>query len=157
MLVVLLLAAPARASEANTIIERCANGQSLSGFSQRGYREALKQLPTVASEYSACAQEIRAAELAALGGGAGQASGSKTAIPLTPAEQQQVIQAHRHGSAPVRVGAHQVQPGVVHANVASVTSTLPTSLQAVLALLLAGGAALAAEEIYKRVRPGPHR
>lgn len=153
-------ATPALGSEASTIIERCANAQPLSGFSQKGYREALKQMPTVASEYSDCPTLIRKAELAAAGGGGlgvsglGESAGvtSNAPIPLTPAEQQEVLRAHRHGAAPVLVGSKPLKPGVVQANVASTASVLPTSLLTVLALLLGGSLLFAVGKMLGRVR-----
>lgn len=156
---------PALGSEASTIIKRCAEAQSLSGFSQKGYREALKQMPTVASEYSDCPTLIRKAELAAAGGGIGGGGGlgesagvtSNAPIPLTPAEQQEVLRAHRHGSAPVLVGAKPLKPGVVHADLASTTSTLPSSLLTVLGLLIGAGLLFGAGETVKRVRAGRNR
>ena len=155
VLVLLLTAAPARASEASKIIERCTHGESLSGYSQKGYREALKQMPTEVSEYSDCANLIRKAGLAAAGGGTGAAApggSSSVALPLTPTEQKAVQSAHRHGSAPVQVSGEEIRPGVVHANIASAVNTLPHSLFAVLALMLAGAVALAVGEVRKRVR-----
>lgn len=157
---------PASASEASTIIERCAKAQSLGGFSQKGYREALKQMPTVGSEYSDCPTLIREAELAATAGGggagiggAGESTGaiSNAPIALTPVEQQEVLRAHRHGSTPVLVGAKPLVPGVVHASVASTASTLPTSLLTMLGVLLGAGVLLAAGETLKRVRAGRNR
>jgi len=157
-LALLAIAAPAKASEASKIIDRCTHGESLSGFSQNGYREALKHLPTEVTEYSNCANEIHKAELAAAGGTeAGIGASSSVPLPLSPSERKAVLGAHRHGAAPVRIDGHTVKPGVVHANVASVTSTLPSSLLAVLALMLAGGLALAGAEVYKRVRAGRGR
>jgi hypothetical protein len=159
-------ATPASASEASTIIERCAKAQSLSGFSQKGYREALKQMPTVGSEYSDCTPLIREAELAATAGGGGAGIGgaresegaiSNTPIPLTPVEQQEVLRAHHRGSAPVLIGDKPIEPGVVHANVASTASTLPTSLLTALGLLLGAALLLAAGEALKRVRAGRNR
>lgn len=160
-------ATPASASEASTIIERCAKAQSLGGFSQKGYREALKQMPTVGSEYSDCPTLIREAELAATAGGgsgagiggAGESTGaiSNTPIPLTPVEQQEVLRAHRNGSTPVLVGAKPLVPGVVHASVASTASTLPASLLTMLGVLLGAGVLLAAGETLKRVRAGRNR
>jgi hypothetical protein len=161
MILALLSATPAYGGEASTIIERCTHGKSLGGFSQNGYREALKQMPTEVSEYSDCVNSIRKAELAAVGGApAGEgAGGSTAAIALTPSEQRQVQAAHRLGAAPVHLGsgAGVVRPGVVRADIASVTSTLPSSLLAVLALLIAGGLALAGGGVYRRVRAGRHR
>lgn len=157
----LLGAGPAHAGEASRILERCTHGQSLSGFSQNGYREALKQMPTEVSEYTDCPSLIRKAELAAAGGGGGgegaAGSGSSTPIPLTPAEQKEVVRAHHSGSAPVRLDGTAIRPGVVHANIASVTSTLPSSLLTVLAILLAGALAAAGSEAYRRVRASRNR
>jgi hypothetical protein len=158
-LALLAIAAPAQASEASKIIERCTHGESLSGFSQNGYREALKHMPTEVTEYSDCANEIRKAELAAAGGteGGAGASSSNVPLPLSPSERKAVLGARRHGAAPVRIDGHTVKPGVVHADVASVTSTLPSSLLAILALMLAGGLAVAGGEAYKRVRSSRDR
>ncbi len=142
-------ASTAHASEASTIIERCIHGGSLSGFSQNGYREALAHMPTEVSEYSECSNLIHRAELAAAEGGG---AASNVPIPLTPAEQRAVLSAHRNGSAPVLVGAQPIRPGVVHASIASAVSTLPHSLFAVLAFLLAGAIILAGGEVRKRVR-----
>lgn len=159
-------ATPALGSEANTIIEHCAKAQSLSGFSQKGYREALKEMPTVGSEYSDCTELIRQAELAATRGGGGLGTGpglgqsaaiSNAPIPLTPAEQQEVLRAHRHGSVPVLVGSKPVEPGVVHASVASTASALPTSLLTVLGLLLGATLLFVGGETLKRVRAGRDR
>jgi hypothetical protein len=148
-------ATSAHASEASTIIEKCAQGKSLAGYSQSAYRQALKQLPTIAIEYSPCANEIRKAELAAAGGGAGAASGGPSrsvALPLTASEQRAVQSAHHNGSAPIQVGSEPIRPGVVHANIASAVNKLPHSLLAVLALLLASAIVPAVGEVSKRVR-----
>lgn len=153
-------AGPAFASEANTIIEHCAKGQSLSGFSEKGYREALKEMPTAGLEYSPCEEQIRRAELAAAGGGGqgvggavgGAGSSSSVPLPLTPSEQHEVLSAERQAPAPVPLGKTPVQPGVVHADVASAASTLPPSLLAVLALLLAGCLLFSTAKGIERVR-----
>jgi hypothetical protein len=155
-LVLLVCASPAQASEAQTIIEKCAHGEPFSGYSHKAYREALKQLPTEVSEYSPCPNLIRKAELAAEGGGGGGGTAPGTsptvALPLSANEQQAVQHAHHSGSAPVHVAGEEVSPGVVHANIASAINTLPHSLFAVLALMLAGVVALVAREVAKRVR-----
>jgi hypothetical protein len=151
---------PSQASKASTIIEKCSHGEPFGGYSQSAYREALKQLPTEVIEYSPCANQIRKDELAAAGGGAGGAAAGgaspDTAIPLTPSEQRAVQSAHHNGSAPVRVGGEPIRPGVVHANIASAVNTLPHSLFAVLAFLLAAGLTLAVGEVGKRVRARRH-
>jgi hypothetical protein len=149
--------APARADTGATIIERCTHGQSLSGFTQQAYRQALAEMPAEVNEYSECAARIRKAELAAAGqGGSGGGGGGGLAAPVappTPAEQQTLQAAHSSaGAAPVNVGGQAVVPGVVHADIASAVSSLPAPLLAVLALLVAGGAALATRTIQGRVR-----
>src|ERR1039458_8059086 len=70
-LVVMCLSVPAAAGAdvGATIISRCTNGESLSGFSQSAYRRALQELPTEVEEYSDCANLIRRAQLAAAGQG----------------------------------------------------------------------------------------
>jgi hypothetical protein len=155
-LALLVCASSAQASEAQKIIEKCAHSEPFSGYSHKAYREALKQLPTEVSEYSACPNLIRKAELAAEGGGGGRGAAPGTsptvALPLTPTEQKAIQHAHHNGSAPVHVAGEAVSPGVVHANIASAINTLPHSLFAVLALMLAGAVALAAREVVKRVR-----
>jgi hypothetical protein len=153
-LALLVFASTAVAGEEQAIFEKCKNGESLAGFSQHAYREALKHMPTIVSEYSECAQLIRKAELAAAGGGAPTASGASpnVALALTPAEQHAVQSAHHNGAAPVQVGSEPIQPGVVHADIASVVNTLPNSLFAVLAFLLAGALGLTIGEVVKRVR-----
>ncbi len=152
----LLAGAPAaRASESQTIIEKCGHGEPLGGYTQNAYREALKHMPTEVSEYTDCANQIRKAELAAAGGGGGApASGvaPNVALPLTPSEQRAVQSAHRNGATPVQVGSVPVRPGVVHADIASAVNTLPHSLFAVLAFLLACAVALTIGEVSKRVR-----
>lgn len=158
-----LAASSAQASEASKIIQRCGHGESIQGFKQSAYRQALKQMPTELVEYSPCESLIRKAELAAAGGGSGgpgsgsAAELSSTPIPLTPAERHSVEEAHHHGAAPLAVNGKAVSPGVVHANIASAVSTLPHSLFAVLALMLASAAVLIGGEARKRVRARRHR
>jgi hypothetical protein len=154
-LAVLGFASPADANVAQTILDKCGHHEPFSGYSQKAYREALKQMTTTGIEYGECEEEIRKAEEAAAGGGAGATTGTPSAnivSPLTPAEQHAVQNAHRNGSTPVQVGDEPVRPGVVHANIASAVSTLPHSLFAVLALMLAGAVVLAIGEVRKRVR-----
>lgn len=159
MLVVLALlgfASTAAANEAQTILEKCAHNKPINGYSQNAYREALKQMPTILSEYSPCAEQIRKAELAAAGGGGGLTSASSsppnTPLALTPTEQQAVQSAHHNGATPVQVGSEPIRPGVIHADIASAVNTLPHSLLAVLALMLASALLLGLGEVRKRVR-----
>ncbi len=154
-LAMLGLASIAAANQGQTILEKCGHHEPFSGYSQKAYREALKQMTTTGSQYSACEEEIRKAEEAAAGGGTGAAAGTlaaNVAVPLTPTEQHAVQSAHRNGSTPVRIGDESVRPGVVHADIASAVSTLPHSLFAVLAFMLASAVVLAIGEVRKRVR-----
>ena len=129
---------PASASVGETIILRCTHGQSLSGFSQQAYKEALKDLTADAREYTECGSLIRQAQLAAATGRGG-ASGAAAIVPIapTPSEQRAIAHATRSGSTPVRVGIGLVHPGVVHADIASALSSLPTPLLATVIFLIA--------------------
>jgi hypothetical protein len=150
-LLLLLSAAPiAGADVGATIINRCTHGQSLSGFSQQAYRKALREMPTEVEEYSDCANLIRRAQLAAArGGGAGAGS---VAIPLTPVERDRLKSALKAGSAPLLVGSQIVRPGVIHADIASALSSLPTPLIAILAFMLVCALLLAGGVLRNRVR-----
>jgi hypothetical protein len=155
MFALLAFAPTASANVAQTILEKCGHHEPFSGYSQKAYREALKQMSTTGSQYSLCESEIRKAEEAAAGGGTGATAGTaaaNVALPLTPAERHAVQSAHRNGSTPVQVGSEPVRPGVVHANIASAVNTLPPSLIAVLVFMLAGGLLLVIGEVRKRVR-----
>jgi len=164
----LALPAVASADVGRKIILRCTHGQSLSGFTPKQYRRALQEMPTSVSEYSDCEELIQQAEIAAAGGkgggGTGAATGgegegaeaiSNTAIETTPEEKQAIASAASDEPAPVHLGAGSggeiVAPGVVHASLASATSSLPTPLLAVLALLLACAAALGGRAAWGRM------
>jgi hypothetical protein len=169
------------------IIERCSHGQPISGYTVQQYRQALAEMETEIAEYTDCGELITQAELKAAGhrggpgggqggfgggsagGGAGGLSGGGAAgngnaeIPfLTPAEQRTVEQARHVPAAPIRLAGREVLPGVVHANLASATSSLPTPLLAAIALMLAGLLLLAGREAGTRLagrwqRPGGWR
>jgi hypothetical protein len=153
--------APVSANVGNKIIEKCMNGEPFSGYTPADYRQALKQMETGSLEYSECGALIRKAELASAGGGTGTSAGtaaSKVALPLTPAEQKALQKARAsQGSPPVKVGNEPIVPGVVHANIASAVNTLPHSLFALLAFLLAGTLVLAVGEVRKRVNARRNR
>jgi hypothetical protein len=153
-LIALALAPPARADVGASIIERCTHGQSLGGFSQQDYRRALQELPTEVEEYSDCANLIRKAQLAAATGrGAGGGPGVGPAGPgLTPAQRDELARASRARAAPVQVGGQAIRPGVVHADIASALSSLPTPLLVTLAFLLACAALVAGGALRNRVR-----
>ncbi len=157
----LLALAPAASatSVGEKIILRCTHLESMSGFSQRAYREALEELSADGEEYSPCAQEIREAQEAAAahrgagGGGVGSAStAAPQALAAAPAELRSLAKARKQGSGPVSVGGAVIHPGVVHANIASALNTLPDPLLAVLALMLACALILGGLQLRKRVR-----
>jgi hypothetical protein len=146
------ISSPARANVGETIIQRCTHGQSLSGFSQQAYREALKQLTADAREYTECGALIRQAQLAAATGRG--SSGGPAVLPIapTPSEQRALAHASRAGSLPVRVGNGLVHPGVVHADIASALSSLPTPLLATVIFLLACLLLVAGGAVRNRLR-----
>ncbi len=158
LLALVSIAAPAQADVGEQIIRRCTHGQSLSGFSQSAYRQALKDLSAGTEEYSNCASLIRQAQLAAAGAGHGTSTSAATTTPTTsavtptPSEQQAISHAHNAGSAPLQVGAQTVHPGVVHADIASALSSLPTPLLATVAFLLVCLLLVAGAGIRNRVR-----
>jgi len=140
LLASVLAGAPtAGADVGETIIQRCTHGQSLGGFSQSAYNKALKELSADAEEYSGCSSLIRQAQLAAARGSGGSSTGAARVAPVatTGAEQRSLSHATHAGGSPVQLGGQVVNPGVVHANIASALSSLPGSLLAALAFLLA--------------------
>ena len=148
--------ATARADVGEKIIDRCTHGQSLKGFSQAAYRQALKDMSAGTEEYSNCAQLIRQAQLEAAGAGHGGTSSpgagaSPTAVAATPAQQQAIAHAPTTGSAPVQVGGQTIHPGVVHADIASALSSLPTPLLATVVFLLVGLLVVAGAGLRKRI------
>ncbi len=158
----LSLAPAARADVGGQIIERCLRGESLGGYSQSDYSKALKELTADSEEYSSCTQLIHQAETAAAGthhgatGGSGAGAGTATPAGLTaatPTEQRAIEHAAKAGGAPVALGNGQiVHPGVVHADIGSALSTLPTPLLVALGFLLACLLAIGGETLRRRVR-----
>jgi hypothetical protein len=159
--VLLAIVAPAASADiGEKIIERCTHGESLSGFSQSDYREALKDLNADTEEYSPCPPEIREAqEAAAAAGGSGKGSGggggvAAAPIVASPSEQKAITHATHAAAKPVQLGGQVIHPGVVHANIASAFSSLPTPLLATFAFLLACLVAVAGSALRKRFRVG---
>lgn len=157
VLALLGAASSAGASEASEIVHRCTHGESLSGFSQKAYRKALRELTSVAHEYSDCEELIHKAQLASAGrhggglGGPSGPGGGSTPLALSPGEQRAVQSAHR-GPAPVALGNKLVTPGAMHVNLSSALNSLPTPLLTMLAFLLAAAATLAGGDLRNRVR-----
>ena len=166
LIIFLSLAASAGADVGEKIILRCTHGESLSGFTQKDYDKALKELETSSEEYTDCANLIHRAELAAAGarrGGPGAGSGSSTSAgaatptaPATPAEQRDLNRAARSGSTPQRLGHQLIRPGVVPVDISSALSSLPNPLLAILAFLLACALALAGGTLTNRIRAHHH-
>jgi hypothetical protein len=157
--IALSIASPAWADVGQTIIQRCGKGESLSGFSQSDYAKALKEISATTEEYSECGQLIRQAKASAASHRPGSSGGSSGAVPTqavlaTPAEQKSIAHAAKAGSEPVSLGDHVVNPGVVHANVASALSTLPTPVLVLLAFLLACLLAVGGGVLRRRIRDG---
>jgi hypothetical protein len=158
LVTLLLAAAPAQAQDVgHKIIRLCAEGKSLAGYPPSAYAKALKEISATTEEYSECGQLIRQAQAAAAsghGGGSGGGGGLTAPIVATPAEQAAIADATRSGSAPVTLGGEQIHPGVVHANVSSAFSTLPTPVLVLLAFLLACAVAFGGGFARKRFRGG---
>lgn len=144
------LAPAASANESSRVIERCAKGQSLAGFSEPALARALRELSTVLQEYSNCEELIRRAELAAAsnaspaaraaalaGAPAGASFGGEAPLAPTPSEQPALAAARRSGGSRQEVGGRAITPGVVHVDLGSAVSSLPDSLLAALAALAA--------------------
>jgi hypothetical protein len=153
----------AHADEAATILQRCAhigNGSiaPLAGFRPGAYAKALRTMPTVEREYTNCEELIREAELSPAGGGAGGGgagpggSGGGTILPPTPAEQQALSRAPHELPQPVRLGAATVRPGVVPVTISSAVSSLPPSVLALVALLVALALGCAARPLARIAR-----
>jgi hypothetical protein len=141
------------------IIRLCAEAKSLSGFPPSAYAKALKEISPTTEEYSECGQLIRQAQAASAAGnsssaGGGGSTGLTAAIQATPAEQASIAAAAKSGSAPVDLDGQEVHPGVVHADVSSALSTLPTPLLVLLAFLLACLVAFCGGFARKRFRGG---
>jgi hypothetical protein len=158
--ILMLLAVPAQADIGEKIVLKCTHGESLSGFSQKDYNKALKELETSSEEYTDCASLIHKAQLAAAGAGKGTGAGGGPAVtaatPATPAERRELSRAPHAGSTPLRVGSQIIRPGVVHVDIASALSSLPNPLLVILAFLLACALALAGGELRNRVRNRHH-
>jgi hypothetical protein len=159
----LAFAAPSYATNAGEqVILHCTHQESLGGFSQSAYRQALKDLESEADleEYSGCASEISEAERAAAGGTHGaagsavQSAAAPVAVTATPSQQRSIAKATSSRPEAVKLGGGVVHPGVVHVGVASALSSLPTPLLATLAFLLACLLAVVGGALRKRVRAG---
>jgi hypothetical protein len=159
----LAIAAPAGANEISKIYETCVNGTLPTGYSQQAYSQAIMQMPAELAEYSDCPDLIHKAQLAAAGAGSGGGPGSGSggsggvgstaAVAAPTAAEQHTLEGIPHASAPpVHVNGEVIDPGVVHVNIASALSTLPTPLLALLAFLLVCALLLLGQTVRNRVR-----
>lgn len=158
LLLLLAAAAPASESEVTKIYEACSSGKLPTGYSQQVYSQAIKEMEPELAEYTDCPDLIHKAQLAGAAGshgGSGGSSGgaaSAAVAPPTPTEQH-TLESVPHASSPsVPVGGEVIHPGVVHVDIASALSTLPTPLLALLAFLLAGALLLIGRTVNNRVR-----
>jgi hypothetical protein len=174
-----LPALPARADYRDLIVDACgrdpatgvADERVTGTYSQKDYREALRNLSDDQLQYTDCEAIIRAAQLAGAraeaGGGKSSAPGVDALIagaggdPLasaTPQEraavEQAVKQAESSGGTPLNVGGTLVSPSSLGSGrtVAGTASDLPTPL--LIALIVAALAAFGAlvSQIADRVR-----
>lgn len=158
----LVFAPAASANVGEKIIDRCTHGESLSGFSQSAYTQALKELSADTEEYSDCSSLIRQAQRAAAAGarGGGSSGGAASspagvgAVAASPAEQLAVTHAAHVAATPVQLGGEAIAPGVVRTNISSALSSLPTPLLVTLAFLLACLLILLGSVLRKRIRVG---
>ncbi len=156
MLALLTGALPAQASEASTIVEKCAKKNRSAAIARAPTAKRSNSCPRSSSSTPHAPKKSAKAELAAAGAAAKQPPRqARRALPLalTPSAEQKAVQsAHHNGATPVRVGSEPIHPGVVHASIASAVNTLPHSLFAVIALMFAGALVLTIGEVRKRVR-----
>jgi hypothetical protein len=158
----LAIATPAGASEVTKILETCANGTLPTGYSQQEYSQAIKQMPAELAEYSDCPDLIHKAQLAGAAGshggpgsgpGGSGGAGSIAAVAPPTAVEQHTLEGIPHASAPpVHVNGEVIHPGVVHVDIASAFSTLPTPLLALLAFLLVCVLLVLGQTVRNRVR-----
>jgi hypothetical protein len=155
------------------LIRDCTDDGHLSkSYSQKDYRDALKNLPTDVNEYTDCRDVIRRAQLGsagsgssnnggggapgggATGGGTGGGGAAPAADPLqtaTPQERQAVQKARDQGAKPVEVAGEAIKPTALSHGDLGTLNTLPTPLIIVCILLALGTVAAAAIYVRSRV------
>lgn len=161
------LAAPTAAlADGDAVLRDCNdNGKLDKKYKQSEYRDAIENIPTDLDEYTDCRDVIRRAQLG-LGGssssGSGSGSGSSgTGTPgqtggpgsgasanatealqnASPQERAALAAKAAAGNTAIRIGGELLEPGKVRFSGVSSSTSLPTPLIVVLALL--GAAALA--------------
>ena len=153
LLAALLVPGGAAASSIEVQRDCILDGKIDGTYSQKDYRDALRDLTTYGDEYSNCRDVIQAARLAAAGGSP-STPGTSVPIPAagvdplataTPQQRIAVHQAQHNAPASIRVGGQTVELASLGAGrpVKASLSAVPTPLLvAVILALLAGAGAL---------------
>ena len=164
LIIVAAALAPAGAfGSANEVIRDCGLDGRVDGtYSQKDYRDALRQLSAASDEYTNCRDIIEAARLAAAGG-TPTTPGSTVPVPApgvdplataTPAQRTAVKVAQTTPPAAIVVGGKTVTPGDVGAGraVNASVSDLPTALLVTVVLVLIAGLGAIGSIVIPRVR-----
>lgn len=166
--------ADASANASAKIMELCAHGQSVAGFTVKQYQATLENLTTEEIEYhSECVEAIQKADLAAAGrkgdhrfGGSprgrsldGGSPIAGQAVEPTPTQARMLEATRMDGAPAVRLGDRaggSTFPGVVHPDLASAASDLPPAVLAVVAAAIGGILLLAVHDVRERTRRSLH-
>ena len=163
-LVICLLAPAVAVASGDAVVTDCTdNGKIDHKYTQNDYREALKNLPADAAEYTDCAELIQTAQRAgsqdkgraALGSGGGSGSNDSGGTPTkatpvspapalevadgSPAQNALLAKAASGGSAIVDVAGAAITPGATALSAEDVSRSLPTPLLILIILLGIGG------------------
>ncbi|MEI2703268.1 MAG: hypothetical protein V9E83_12825 [Baekduia sp.] len=155
--ILLLTALPSSAAASGEdVIADCVagDGRLSKTYSQADYREALRNLPADADQYSPCRDAIRAAArgsgISRTSGGSGTPSGGGSwggsAVPgvptgvdplstKSPEEAAEIAKAAKLGSAPVTLDGRPVDPSKLGAATVTSVTDLPAPLLALLILV----------------------
>lgn len=169
-LVAVLLPAGSALAAGKDVIRDCTDDEVMSKtYTQKEYRDALKELAADADQYGNCRDVILRAQQAALaaakdkdsnaGGGGGGGAGAIGSAPAaeqlssaTKAEREAVDDARTAAAAPVSLDNASVDPAKVGTVPGiSQVSDLPAPLAVLLALLLAGTLAIGSLRIRRLV------
>ncbi len=171
LLLCLLAPATAGASYGELLRDACRDERVDGTYSQKDYRDALRNIPADADQYTNCRQVLEDAKIAAAsaeasggsgpggatGGGAQSGGSVPTGDPLASAsagERRAVLQATDSGGAALSVGGRRVDPAALGAGrtVSATISDLPPPLLAVLGLVALAALGAIALVLVPRVR-----
>lgn len=170
LLLCLLAPATAGASYSELLRDACRDERVDGTYSQKDYRDALRNIPADADQYTNCRQVLEDAKIAAAsaeasggsgpgaaGGGAESGGSVPTGDPLASAsadERRAVLQATDGGGAALSVGGRRVDPAALGAGrtVSATISDLPPPLLAVLGLVALAALGAIALVLVPRVR-----